>query len=73
MRKTCSESLVRLAQNAGAPFPQRFAQFAPAVDGTFDLQSILRTSVGLDWNTINADQQTQLLQVFRQYTVASFE
>ena len=65
-------SLLRLSQNGAAPFTQRFAQLAPAVDAAFDLQAILRTSVGPDWGTMSPDQQAQLLQVFRQYTVASF-
>ena len=65
-------ALVSLKQNGGAPFTQHFAQFAPVADETFDLQQILRFSVGPDWSTISADQQQHLLQVFRQYTVASF-
>jgi len=65
-------ALATLAQNGRAPFAQRFTQFAPAVDETFDLQEILRISVGSNWDTMNSDQQNQLLQVFRRYTVASF-
>ena len=63
---------MNLKQDGGAPFAQHFAQFAPVADETFDLQQILRFSVGPDWSTISADQQQHLLQVFRQYTVASF-
>ena len=65
-------ALATLAQDGRAPFAQRFTQFAPAIDETFDLQDILRISVGPNWDTMNADQQNQLLQVFRRYTVASF-
>jgi phospholipid transport system substrate-binding protein len=65
-------SLARLTQNGGTPFTQRFAQFAPVVDQTFDLQSILRASVGLGWDAMTQAEQADLIGVFRQYTVASF-
>src|ERR1700751_6114590 len=53
-------ALVSLKQNGGAPFAEHFAQFAPVADETFDLQQILRFSVGPDWSTISADQQQHL-------------
>jgi len=65
-------SLVQLSQSAGRPFAQRFAQFAPVVDQTFDLQAILRTSVGPRWDTMSPAEQADLMRVFRQYTIASF-
>jgi phospholipid transport system substrate-binding protein len=54
------------------PFPQRFAKLAPVIDQTFDLSAILRTSVGLKWDQLPPDQQSALLQVFEQFTVASY-
>jgi phospholipid transport system substrate-binding protein len=54
------------------PFSQRFAMLAPTVDRTFDLDAILRLSVGPHWATMTPDQQAKLLSTFRQYTVASF-
>jgi len=65
-------SLVRLMQNGGSPFARRFAQFAPVVDQIFDLQAILRTSVGAHWDTMNVGEQADLMKVYRQYTVARF-
>ena len=65
-------SLVRLSQSGGTAFAQRCAQLAPVVDQTFDLQAILRTSVGPHWNTMSPAEQSDLMAVFRQYTVASF-
>ena len=65
-------SLLRLSQNGVAPFAQRFAQIAPAVDATFDLQTILQASTAPNWDTMSSDQQARLLQVFRKYTIASF-
>lgn len=54
------------------PFIQRFNMLAPAVDGTFDLSAILRTSVGFAWSEIPASIRGQLLDVFRQFTIASY-
>jgi phospholipid transport system substrate-binding protein len=55
-----------------APFIQRFNLLAPAVDRTFDLSAILRTSVGFAWAEIPAPIRAQLLAVFRQFTIASY-
>ena len=65
-------ALMHLMQNGGSPFAQRFAQLAPVVDQTFDLQAILRTSVGPHWSTMSVGEQADLMKVFRQYTVARF-
>ena len=56
----------------GAPFQQRYAILLPSVDRAFDLQTILRVSVGPHWTALSADQQQQLLTSFRRYTVANF-
>ena len=62
------------AMRAGhaAPFAQRYAVLEPAVERAFDLASILRTSVGLRWEQLPAEQQAVLLRVFTQFTVASY-
>jgi len=65
-------SLVTLTQTGGMPFVQRFAQFAPSVDRAFDLGSILRTSVGGHWETMNPSDQSDLMRIFREYTIANF-
>jgi phospholipid transport system substrate-binding protein len=54
------------------PFPQRYQMLAPAVDAAFDLQGILRISVGALWSTLPPAQQQTLLQVFRSYTIANY-
>lgn len=53
-------------------FPQRFDILAPIVDRSFDLPGILRTSVGQAWTKMTDPERTDLLTVFRQYTVASW-
>jgi phospholipid transport system substrate-binding protein len=62
------------AMHAGTatPFPQRYTRLAPVIEQTFDLPTILRTSVGLKWDQLPPDQQAALLQVFRQFTIASY-
>jgi phospholipid transport system substrate-binding protein len=54
------------------PFNQRYQMLVPVVENAFDLLTVLRTSVGFAWSTLPPDQQQQLEQAFRQYTVATF-
>ena len=55
-----------------APFPQRFAALAPVVDRAFDIGAILQAVVGPRWAGLPPAQQSQLLDVFRRYTVATY-
>jgi len=55
-----------------APFTQRFATLAPLVEGAFDVPGILQASVGPRWAALPIAQQSQLLDVFRRFTVASY-
>jgi phospholipid transport system substrate-binding protein len=56
----------------GTPFRQRFQQLAPVVDRVFDLNAILRTSVGPRWAGIAADEQSTLFAAFRRFTIATY-
>jgi phospholipid transport system substrate-binding protein len=62
------------AMKAGraTPFTQRFDALAPAVDRAFDLMTILKVSVGLRWDSMNATQQSALLTTFRRFTIATY-
>ncbi len=55
-----------------APFAKRYQMLAPTVDQVFDLQRILRVSVGVYWGTLPAAQKQKLLQVFRSFIVATY-
>jgi phospholipid transport system substrate-binding protein len=57
---------------SSTPFSQRAAMLAPVIDQTFDLTTVLKTSVGSAWETMTPDQQATLLKSFRQYTIASY-
>ena len=65
-------ALLAVMKSGGAPFSQRFDTLAPVIDQTFDLQHILRVSVGLHWADISPDEQTRLLTAFRRYTIANY-
>jgi phospholipid transport system substrate-binding protein len=56
----------------GTPFQQRYQMLAPAVDTAFDLQGILRVSVGFYWSSLSPAQQQTLLGVFRAFTIANY-
>jgi phospholipid transport system substrate-binding protein len=64
------EKLMRAGQ--ATPFPERFAILAPVIDKVYDLESVLRVSVGLKWPTIDAASRNALSDIFRAFTIASF-
>ncbi len=55
-----------------APFAQRFDTVAAAIDQAFDLDAVLKTSVGLHWANLSPEQQAQLQAAFRRYTIANY-
>jgi phospholipid transport system substrate-binding protein len=54
------------------PFAHRFDILAPVIDRTFDLNTILKESIGSNWQSLPHDQQAMLLDAFRKYTIASY-
>jgi phospholipid transport system substrate-binding protein len=54
------------------PFPQRFQMLAPSVDRVFDLERILRVSIGSYWESLPAGQTEKLSQVFRSFIIATY-
>ncbi len=66
------QALLAAAHNGRQPFTERFNALAPVVERAFDLPAILQTSVGPRWAELPAEQQQQLLSVFRTFTVASY-
>ena len=64
---------LQAAMRQGAtPFPQRFERLAAVIDRVFDLDTILRTSVGLQWNAMDEAGRRTLASVFRAFTVARY-
>lgn len=70
--QTFSNALLGAMQAGRAGFTQRFNMLAPAVDHAFDLDTILQSSVGLQWAATQPAQQNALRAAFRRYTIASF-
>ena len=68
------DGVLLAAMKAGdrTPFAHRYAMLEPAVDHAFDLDAILRVSVGPHWANLPAEQQAALQTAFRRYTVANF-
>ena len=64
--------LAGMRAGKAVPFKQRYAALAPLVEGAFDIPGILQASVGPRWAAIPPAQQSQLLDVFRRFTVASY-
>jgi phospholipid transport system substrate-binding protein len=64
------EAQMRLGR--ATPFKQRFDALTPAVERLFDLDTILRVSVGLRWSTLDATTQAALERAFRRFTVATY-
>jgi len=54
------------------PFSTRFDMLAPLIDRIFDLDVVLRTSVGSAWASLPPSQRDLLRPVFRHYTIASY-
>jgi phospholipid transport system substrate-binding protein len=54
------------------PFRQRFHTLAPVIERVFDLDAILRASVGLRWSSLDAHARSALTEAFRRFTIASY-
>jgi phospholipid transport system substrate-binding protein len=68
------DGLLRVMKAGHAtPFSSRYDMLAPVIDQTFDLEAILRASVGPSaWQSMPPDQKQMLVTVFRRYTVSSY-
>jgi phospholipid transport system substrate-binding protein len=56
----------------GGAFQQQFNELAPIINRDFDLDAILRTSVGTRWTSLDETTQRSLFSVFQAFTVASY-
>ena len=64
--------LTVMKAGSATPFPRRYEMLAPTVERVFDLPGILRTSVGPRWATLGPQEQSDLAEVFRRFTIASY-
>jgi phospholipid transport system substrate-binding protein len=63
---------LRTVMRAGEPFERRFDQLGTVIDRDFDLNTILQTSVGLRWDSLDDASRRALFNVFRAFTIASY-
>lgn len=71
--KQLVDGLLRVMKaGPGVPFKQRADMLAPVINQTFDLDLILRNSIGLAWDSLTSDQKAMLGRAFQRYTVASY-
>lgn len=61
-----------MKQGRATPFARRANELTPAIEEALDLPTILRLSVGPSWAGLTPADQNRLLNIFRQYTVATF-
>jgi phospholipid transport system substrate-binding protein len=64
--------LTIMKQGKTEPFASRAATLAPVIDRSFDLDAILRASVGAGFSGLEPDKLEVLRAAFRDYTVASY-
>jgi phospholipid transport system substrate-binding protein len=50
----------------------RYRQLAPVIDRVFNLPLMTQVAVGGQWSNLNPDQQQQLVDGFRRFTIATY-
>ena len=64
------EAVMRMGR--GTPFARRFDALAPAVERAFDLDTILKVSVGLRWDAMDSQAAARLTTIFHRFTIATY-
>lgn len=60
------------AASAGQNFQARYSALAPIVEQSYNLPEVTKNSVGFLWSTLPAAQQSELIDLFTQFTVSSY-
>jgi len=50
----------------------RFDKFVPVIEKTYDLPLMTRISVGPQWASLTPDQQTKVIEAFKQLSIATY-
>lgn len=72
IRQLNAALLAAMQAGRSTSFAQRCAMLTPAVEQAFDLDAVLRASIGLRWATLTPEQQGALATTFRRYTISSY-
>ncbi|BCK77634.1 hypothetical protein AA0242T_1043 [Acetobacter aceti NRIC 0242] len=68
-----NQALDAIQQPNSGSFAVRTSKLAPVVDQSYDLESVLRSSVGASrYAQLSADDKQKLMAAFREYTVARY-
>lgn len=69
--QTLYKALDQIVQSHGS-FAERSQIVAAAVDQSYDLEAVLKASIGLRYNALSADEKQKLLAAFKDYTVSRY-
>lgn len=50
----------------------RLALLTPAINHSHDIDTIIRSALGANWNTLNKDQQQSITETFRTLSIATY-
>lgn len=50
----------------------RLALLTPAINQSHDIDTIIRSALGANWNTLNKDQQQSITETFRTLSIATY-
>lgn len=69
----CLYTALKQVQNSHADFTQRSKIVAAAIDQSYDLETLLKSVIGvLRYNALSADEKQKLLRTFRDFTAANY-
>jgi phospholipid transport system substrate-binding protein len=54
------------------PFAARFDALAPVIERVFDLETVLKVSVGMRWSSFDEATQERLAAAFHRFTIATY-
>jgi phospholipid transport system substrate-binding protein len=54
------------------PFASRFDVLAPVIERVFDLETVLKVSVGMRWSSFDKTAQERLAAAFHRFTIATY-
>jgi phospholipid transport system substrate-binding protein len=67
------QALDAIQQTGSGDFAARTAKLGPVIDQTYDLENVLRSSIGAArYMQLSADEKLKLLSTFRDYTIARY-
>lgn len=67
------ETLIQAMQKGDElGYQGRFELLAPAINRSHDIDTIIRSALGSNWNTLDEDQQQSITETFRRLSIATY-